>query len=97
LQYHTFGYKKTTNVTAFAILFYLLFVVYFMAVLKNFGRFFPANLLAGTLFVLLQLKHTFFTRILTNIKQSQNPVLIRKTKKKERKNNKIFLKTLKSK
>jgi hypothetical protein len=75
--------KKTTNVTAFAILFYMLFVVYFMAVLRNFGRFFPANLLAGTLFVLLQLKHTFFTRILANIKQ--NLMLIRKTKKKEKK------------
>jgi hypothetical protein len=54
-----------------------------MAVLENFGRFFPANLLAGTLLVLLQLK-------LANIKQSQNLGLIRKTKEKEEKQLNIF-------
>jgi hypothetical protein len=72
-------------VIAFAVLFYLLFVVYFMACVGKLWKLFLANLLAGN-----PVRETHFSLILANIKQSQNLVLIRKTKEKEEKKLNIF-------
>jgi hypothetical protein len=64
----------------------ILLVVYFMVCVGKLWKLFLANLLAGN-----SRRETHFSLlILANIKQSQNPVLIRKTKKKEVKQQKIF-------
>ncbi len=65
---------------------YLLFLVYFMACVGKLWKLFLANLLAGN-----SLRKTHFSLLIfANIKQSQNLVLIRKTKEKQEKQQNIF-------